>query len=66
MKVLSYTLYEEHWELYTGIHGSIAVNSYQIELVQQDVILLSNVSVILYKTGLRAGVENNKFIHFNV
>ena len=65
MKALTYTLWKEHCELYTKIHGSIAVNSCQIELAQKDIILLSNISIILYKTGKWTGVENNKFIHFN-
>ena len=46
-------------------YGSIAVNSCQIELAQKDVILLSNVSIILNKAGKGTGMENNKFIHFN-
>ena len=66
MKVLTYTLYKEHCELYTEIHGSSAVNSCQIELAQKDMILLSNVSIILYNAGSRTGVENNKFKHFNL
>ena len=66
MKALTYTLYKEHCELYTEIHGSIAVNSCHIELAQKDIILLSNVSIIVYKAGKRTGVENNKFIHFNI
>ena len=56
----------EHCELYTEIHGSIAVNSCQIELAQKDIILLSNASIIVYRTGKRTSVENNKFIHFNL
>ena len=39
--------YKEHCDLYTEIHGSIAVNSCQIELAQKVIILLSNVSVLL-------------------
>ena len=66
MKVLAYTLYKEHCELYTEIHGLIAVNSYQIEFAQKDIILLSNISIIVYKAGKRTSVENNKFIHFNL
>ena len=66
MKVLTYTLYKEHCELYTEIYGSIAVNSCQIELAQKDIILLSNASIIVYRTGKRTSVENNKFIHFNL
>ena len=66
MKVLTYTLYKEHCQLYTEIHGSIAVNSCQIELAQKDIILLSNVSIIVYRTGKHTDVENSKFIHFNL
>ena len=66
MRVLTYTLYKEHCDLYTEIHGSIAVNSCQIELAQKDIILLSNASIIVYRTGKRTSVENNKFIHFNL
>ena len=66
MKVLTYTLYKEHCELYTEIYGSTAVNSCQIELAQKDIILLSNVSVMVYKAGKRTDVESNKFIHLNL
>ena len=66
MKVLTYTSYKEHCDLYTEIHGSITVNSCQIELAQKDIILLSNVSIILYKAGKRTDVENNKFMHSNL
>ena len=65
MKVLTYTSYKEHWDLYTVIHGSIAVNSCQIELPQKDIILLSEISIVIYKGGKRTDVENDKFIHFN-
>ena len=66
MKVLTYTSYKEHCDLYTEIHGSIAVNSCQIELAQKDIILLSVVSIVIYKAGKRTGVENDKFIHFHL
>ena len=66
MKVLTYTLYKEHYDLYIKIHGSIAVNSCQIELAQKDIILLSNVSIIVYRASKRAGVENNKLISFSL
>ena len=66
MKVLTYTSYKEHCELYTEIHGSIAVNSCHVELAQKDIVLLSCVSVIFYKTGARTGVENNRFIKFSL
>ena len=63
---MTYTLYKEHCELYTEIHGSVVVNSCQIKLAQKDIILLSNVSIIVCKAGKCTGVENNKFIHFNL
>ena len=66
MKVLTYTSFKEHCDLYTEIHGSIAVNSCQVELPQKDNILLSKVSIIVYKAGKRTGVENTKFISFNL
>ena len=66
IKVLTYTSFKEHCDLYTEIHGSIAVNSCQIELAQKDIILLSNVSIIVYKAGKRTGAESNKFINFNL
>ena len=65
MKVLTYTSYKEHCDLYTEIHGSIAVNSCQIELAQKDIILLSSVSMIVYKTGKLTGVEKTKIISFD-
>ena len=52
--------------LCTEIHGSIAVNSCQIELTQKDIILLSEVSIVIYKAGKRTDVENDKFIDFNL
>ena len=66
MKALTYTSYKEHCDLYTEIHGSIAFNSCQIELAQKDIILLSNASIVIYKAGKRTGVENDRFIHFNL
>ena len=65
MKVLTYTSYKEHCDLCTKIHGSIAVNSFQIGLTQKDIILLSEASIVIYKAGKHTGVEN-KFIHFNI
>ena len=66
MKVFTYTSYKEHYDLYTEIHGSIAVNSCQISPPQKYIILLSEDSIVIYKAGRRTGVENNKFIHFNL
>ena len=66
MKALTYTSYKEHYDRSTEIHGSIAINSCQIELAQKYIILLSNVSTVIYKAGKRTGEENTKFIHFNL
>ena len=66
MKVLTYTSYKEHCDLCTKIDGSIAVNSFQIGLTQKDIILLSEASIVIYKAGKHTGVENDKFIHFNL
>ena len=66
MKVLTYRSCEKHCDLCTEIHGSIAVNSYQIELPQKDIILLSEISIVIYKAGKRTGVENTKSIHFHL
>ena len=60
MRVLTYTLYKKQCDLYTEIHGSVAVNSCQIKLAQKDIILL------VYKVGKRTGVENTKFMSFNL
>ena len=66
MKVLTYTSYKEHCDLYTEIHGSIAVNSCQVGLAQKDIILLSKASIIVYKADKRTGIENTKFITFSL
>ena len=58
MRVLTYTTYKEHNDLYTTIQGSVAVNSCQVGLVQKDIILLSKASLIVYKAGKRTGVTN--------
>ena len=62
MKILTYTSYKEHCNLYAEIHGSVAINSCQIELAQKDIILLLIVSVIFNKAGARTGTENNRSI----
>ena len=66
MKVFTYTSYKEHYDLYTEIHGSIFVNTCQIEPPQNYIILLSEVSIVIYKAGKHTGVENTKFIQFNL
>ena len=63
MRVLTYTSYKEHCELYTEIHGSIAINSCQIELAQKYIILLSEVSIVNYKAGKHnAQIKINSYI----
>ena len=57
MNVLTYTLYKEHYDLYTKIHGLIAVNSCQIGVAQKDIVLLSMASWIVCKAGKRTGVK---------
>ena len=37
-----------------------------IELAQKDVILLSEVFIVVYKAGKRTSVGNKKLIHFNL
>ena len=64
--MLTYTSYKDHCDVYTEIHGSIAINGCQIRLSQKYIILLSEVPIILYKAGKRTGVEKTEFIHFNL
>ena len=66
MKVLTYTSYKQHCDLYTEIHGSIAVNGCQMVIAQKDIILLSSGSVIFYKAGARTGTENNRYTKFSL
>ena len=66
MDVLTYTLYKEHYDLYTKIHGSVAIYNCQIELAQKDIILLSKASLIVYKAGKQTGVTNTEFIKFTL
>ena len=64
MKVLTDTSYKEDYDLYTKIHGLIAINSCQIGLAQKDIILLSNASLIAYKAGKQTSLTNTEFIKF--
>ena len=59
---MTYTSYKEHCDLYTIILGSIAVNSFQFELPQKDIILLLKGSLIVCKAGKRTGVKCTEFI----
>ena len=62
MKELTYTSFNEHYDLYSKIHGSIAIHSCQVGLAQKDIILLSKASLIVYKAGKQTGVTNTEFI----
>ena len=66
MKILTYASYKEQCDLYTKIHGSIAVNNCQTELAQKDIILLSKASLIVYKAGKRTSVKNTDYISFTL
>ena len=66
MKVLTYTSHKEHYDLYTEIHSSIVVNDCWIEPSQNHIILLSEVSIVIYKAGKCTDVENDKFKQFNL
>ena len=66
MKVLTYTSFNEHYDLYSKIHGSIAIHSCQVGLAQKDIILLSKASLIVYKAGKQTGVTNTEFIKFTL
>ena len=61
MKVLTYTSNKKHYDLYTEIHGWVAVNSCQIELAQKDIILLSNPFIKTYKAGTAFKQKFNTF-----
>ena len=66
MKVLTHTSFKEHCDLYTEIHGSVAIYSCQVGLSQKDIILLSKASLIAYKPGKQGGVRNTEFIKFTL
>ena len=48
MKVLPYTSYKEHRDLYNEIQGAIAVNSGQIGLFKKDKIMLEENKLFKY------------------
>ena len=62
MKVLTYTSFKKHYDLYTEIHGSIDIHSCQVGLAQKDIILLSKASLIVFEAGKQTGVTNTEFI----
>ena len=66
MKVLTHTVYNEHNDLYSKIHGSIAIHSCHVGIAQKDTILLSKASLIVYMAGKQTGVANTEFIKFTL
>ena len=66
MKVLTYTSYNERYDLYSKIHGSIAVHSCQVGIAKKDIILLSKALSIVYKAGKQSRVTNTEFIKFTL
>ena len=69
MKVLTYTSYKEHCDLYIEIHGSIAVNSCQIGLFKKDKILLKDNKLFKYSysRASSSGVFNlDDYIEFTL
>ena len=64
MKVLTYT--SNNVDLYTEIHGSIAVNSCQIRLAQKNIILISKPFITTYKAGATISVENRSLIQSSI
>ena len=64
-----YTSYEKHYELYTEIHGSIAVNNCQIGLFTKDKILLEDNKLFKYSysKASSSGVFNlDDYIQFTL
>ena len=55
---MTYKWYKEHCDLYTEIHGSIAVNSCHVELFKKDKILLEDSKLFKYSysKALSSGV----------
>ena len=69
MKVLPYTSYKEHCELYTEIHRSIAVSSCQIGLFKKDKILLTDNKLFKYsysKASSSGVCELDDYIEFTL
>ena len=69
MKVLTYTFYKEHRDLYREVHGSIAVNSCQIGLFKKDKILLEDNTLFkyLYSKASSSGIFNlDDYIQFTL
>ena len=57
MKILTDTSYKENFEPYTEIHYSIPVTICHIETTRRDMMLKSDLVVILYKEVLGTAVQ---------
>ena len=67
MKVLTYTSYKEHCELYPEIHGSIAVNDCQIGLFKKNKILLEDNILMKYSKASPLGTfDLDGYIQFTL
>ena len=69
MRVLTYTSYKEHCDLYTEIHGSIAINNCHMGLFKKDNILLEGNKLFKhsYSKASSSGVFNlDDYIQFTL
>ena len=58
MKIVTYTSYKEHLELYTKMHYPTTVNSFHNWLARKDIILLLDAGGMLYKAVSRSSVKD--------
>ena len=65
MKVMTCTLYQEHFELWVETHESIAVNSCQIELARKHNINTRYIQIYTQTLSSRTGVEG-RHIQFKI
>ena len=69
MKVLTYTSYKKHYELYTQFHGPVAINNCQIGLFKKCKILLEDNKLFKYSysKASSSGVFNlDDYIQFTL
>ena len=69
MRVLTYTSYREHCDLYTEIHGSIAISNCHMGLFKKDKILLEGNKLFKhsYSKASSSGVFNlDDYIQFTL
>ena len=58
IKVFTYTSYEKHFEIYIKIDHLIVVKNCRIGLPRKDIILLSDIALILFKAVSRTVVQD--------